>query len=358
MTSPDDTTDVLAGWLQDRIPGASDLQVEQAGGPGSGFSAQTTILAVRWQDATGPRAERFVLRQETPDPPVYPVQVPGFDVEIELQHRVMTALLEHSDLPLAPLVGYEADAGVLGMPFFVMSFVDGVVPIESPMYTLEGFFTTLAPERRTAMVEDGVRQLAAVHAVDWQAAGLGWLLPDGAEPTVERQLDVWQEYAVRELRGREHPLLDRAFTWLRADVPTGSSPVLCWGDPRLGNVIWRDEQAVCLTDWEAAHLAPPEVDLGWWLMFDRWAHESSGLTERAPGDPSRERQAALYAELTGRPVGDTTWFEVFAAVRYAAIVVRVMNRWADRGDLPADHTIWLDNPVTPLLSDLVDEAGA
>lgn len=359
MTIPDDTASAaLARWLEPRLPGATGLVLEQQGSPGSGFSAQTTILSARWTDASGPREDRFVLRQETPDPPVYPVQVPGLDVEIELQHRIMTALLQHTDLQLAPVLGYEPDSGVLGMPFFVMGFVDGLVPIESPMYTLEGFFTELAPERRTAMVEDGVRQLAAVHAVDWQAAGLGWLVPEGAEPTVERQLDVWQEYAGRELRGREHPLLERAWTWLRAEVPTGSAPALCWGDPRLGNVIWRDEKALCLTDFEAAHVAPPEVDLGWWLMFDRWAHETSGVTERAPGDPTREQQKALYEQLTGRTVGDTAWFEVFAAARYAAIVVRVMNRWADRGDLPADHTIWIDNPVTPLLTDLVAEAGA
>jgi aminoglycoside phosphotransferase (APT) family kinase protein len=130
---------------------------------------------------------------------------------------------------------------------------------------------------------------------------------------------------------------------------------LCWGDPRPGNIIWNDHRAACVTDWEAVYIGPPELDLGWWLMFDRWAHETSGITERAEGDLTRDEQTALYEQLVGRPVGDTTWYEVFAAARYAAIVVQVMNRWADRGDLEPDHTIWIDNPVVPCLVSLLDD---
>jgi hypothetical protein len=47
--------------------------------------------------------------------------------------------------------------------------------------------------------------------------------------------------------------------------------------------------------------------------------------------------------------------EVFAAARYAAIVVRVMNRLVARGIFPADHTIWRENPAAACLLALVDE---
>jgi aminoglycoside phosphotransferase (APT) family kinase protein len=201
-----------------------------------------------------------------------------------------------------------------------------------------------------------VRALAAIHAIDWEGAGLGWLTA-GQAPTARRQLDLWSAYSETELRGREHPLLTRSLEWLAATQPPEPAPALCWGDPRPGNIIWRDEQPVTVTDFEAASISPPEVDLGWWLMFDRWAHESSGA-ERLPGEPTRDEQRALYEELSGRPVGDTSWYEVFAAARYAAIVVRVMNRLVDRGDLPADQTIWIDNPVVPCLRDLLEEVGA
>jgi aminoglycoside phosphotransferase (APT) family kinase protein len=345
----------LAQWLQPRLPGVTNVGLEQHGKPGSGFSAETTILAGTWTIESADHAGKFVLRKETPDPPVYPTQVPGVEIEIDIQYRVMSAISAGSSVPIAPLYGYESNAAVLGAPFFVMGFVEGVVPIESPMYTLEGFFTEISADARRTMIDDGVRMLAGIHGIDWQAAGLQWLT-EGSTPSIARQFDLWRSYADRELAGRIHPPLERAWEWLDANRPPEPAVTLCWGDPRPGNIIWHDDRAACVTDFEAAAIAPPEIDLGWWLMFDRWSHENSGA-ERLPGEPTRAEQTALYEQLSGRTVGDTTWYEVFAAARYCAIVVRVMNRLVLRGHMPADQTIWIDNPVVPCLEDLLATAG-
>ncbi len=58
----------------------------------SGFSADTTMVDVAVTRGGIANEERYVLRTESPDPPVYPVQVPGWQVEIELQYRIMDAL--------------------------------------------------------------------------------------------------------------------------------------------------------------------------------------------------------------------------------------------------------------------------
>jgi aminoglycoside phosphotransferase (APT) family kinase protein len=88
-------------------------------------------------------------------------------------------------------------------------------------------------------------------------------------------------------------------------------------------------------------------------MFDRWSHEVMGAA-RLAGEPTRDEQRDRYSEATGRDVGDTFFFEVFAAVRYTVIVVIVMNRMVARGDLPADQTIWLENPAVDCLVQLLD----
>ncbi|MCU0310756.1 MAG: phosphotransferase family protein [Acidimicrobiales bacterium] len=350
----DATTEALGRWLAPRLGAVGEVRLTPAGAPSSGFSAETVVLDATWRSVDGDRASRLVLRRETPDPPVYPTQVPGLTVEVEIQHRVMEALAATGRVPLAPLLGYEASAEVLGAPFFVMGFVEGMVPIESPMYTLEGFFTALDPARRRTMTRTGVEALAAVHAVDWRADGFAWLLAPGTEPSAGHQLDLWEAYGDLELAGREHPLWSTARTWLRGDVPDGSPATLCWGDPRLGNIIWHDDRPACLTDFEAACIAPPEVDLGWWLMADRWAHEISDA-ERLPGEATRAEQVEHYEAVSGRIVGDTAWWEIFAAFRYTAIVVRVMNRMVARGHLPADNTIWLENPASACLAHLLEE---
>jgi aminoglycoside phosphotransferase (APT) family kinase protein len=342
----------LAEWLAARL-GARTVTITEVGMPSSGFSAETMLFTAVTPDGD----RRLVLRKETPDPPVYPSQVPGLTVEVEIQYRAMEAMAHASDIPLAPLVGYEGDTAVLGTQFFVMGAVAGDVPIENPPYTQAGFFVDATAEQRHRMIACGLDVLARVHAVDWRAAGFGWLLPHGEEPTAARQLRIWEEYAYRELDGRTHPGIDRARDWLHANLPYGSAPGVCWGDPRPGNIIWDDFTPACVTDWEAVSIAPPEVDIGWWLFFDRTMHETVGAPRR-PGDPTREEQRALYAGAAGRDVGDLAPFEVLSGFRYAAIVVRVMNRLVARGDLPPDQTIWLDNPPAQALTQVLDEVGA
>ena len=126
-----------------------------------------------------------------------------------------------------------------------------------------------------------------------------------------------------------------------------------WGDSRLGNIIYAGDQVACITDFENAAIAPAEIDLGWWLMFDRTQHEVVA-TQRLPGEPTREEQRAFYMRCAGRDLGDMHYYEVFAAMRYTAIVVRVMNRGVERGMVPPDHGLWLANPASQCLADLLD----
>jgi aminoglycoside phosphotransferase (APT) family kinase protein len=309
-------------------------------------------VAVTRNGAT--REERYVVRTESPEPPIYPVQVRGWEVEIELQYRIMAALAQHSDGPVAPMIGYERDPATLGAPFFVMGFVAGDVPVESPPYTTAGFFLDLRPSDRTRMLDAGLSTLARVHAVDWRSAELDWLVPAGTTPGLDTQLTLWEHYTRAELRDRVHPLVDRAYELLHSERPSASPAGLCWGDPRPGNIIWRDATPACITDFEAASIAPPELDVGWWLMFDRTMHEGADVG-RLEGDPTREQQLAMYEAAAGRAVPDIRWFEICAATRYCAIVVRVMNRAVDRGVMPADHTIWLENPASTALEALLAE---
>ena len=301
------------------------------------------------------RTERYVLRREMPEPSVYPQQAPGLDVEIEIQFRTMQALAKHTRVPLAPLLGLERAPAVFGAPFFVMGFVDGAVPSVAPPYAAAGFFAEAAPDQRRRLVEDGLRVLSEIHALDWRAAGFGWLAPPGVTPGTARQLTLWEEFALRELAGRRHPLLEGAFAWLRARVPEGEESVLSWGDARIGNMIWQDFRCACVTDFENVALAPRAFDLGWWLMFDRWSHESLGAVPRLPGEPTRDEQRAHYERCAGVALGDTRYYEVLAAARYCAIVVRVMNRSVARGELPADQRIWLENPASTCLAQLMEE---
>jgi len=344
----------LEGWLAAKL-GAERVGLATPRRLSGGYSAETIVLEASVTRGGRAHAERYVLRREMPEPAIYPQQAPGLEVEIEIQWRTMRALAQHSRVPLAPLVGFERDAGVLGAPFFVMGFVDGAVPGVAPPYAAQGFFADAKPEQRARLVDDGLRVLAEVHALDWRAAGLDWLSPMDTTPGTLRQIELWSSYAQRELAGRAHPLMTDTFAWLRANAPRGEQLVLSWGDSRIGNMIWRDFRCVCVTDFENVAIAPRAYDVGWWLMFDRWSHESIGCIPRLPGEPTRDEQRSCYEKHAGVRVGDTRFYELLAAARYCAIVVRVMNRAVARGEMPADQRVWLENPATVCLQQLLAE---
>lgn len=353
MLSDAELREPFARWLARRWPDAAKLEVGEFRSPKSGWTARTIFVPVRGERAGRGFEETLVFRLESPEPAVYPQQAPGLDVEIDIQYRVMEALTRAGALPLAPLVGYESDPGWIGTPFFAMGFIPGEVAIESPPYPSAGFFAEASPERRRALLRSGLRVLAEVHRIDYRRVGLDFLVHPGREPGIGRQIDLWQEFGRRELGPREHPLFDQALRWLRAHLPSGLRTGFSWGDSRLGNIIFQGEKVACITDFENAAIAPPEFDLGWWLMFDRTMHEAAGVP-RPEGDLTREEQRDLYCEFAGRDVGDTHYYEVLAATRYCAIVVRVMNRMVARGLLPADNVIWRENPAATALAQLLE----
>ena len=344
----------LGEWLRPRLGATGKVEASGLGSPAAiGYSAETTVISAAFDTAEGKVERRLVLRTEVPEPAIYPAQTTGIDVDIDVQRRLMQSVARASTVPVAPILGYEPDPSVIGTPFFVMEFVEGVVPAVDPPYTASGFFADAQPAQREQMIAAGLRVLAAVHRIDWRSAGLDWLLPSGEQPTTGRQLRLWEQCGRTALRGRRHDAMDKAAEVLHRHLPEGSEPGLCWGDARPGNIIWRDWQCASVTDWEGASIAPPESDLAWWLMFDRTMHEGVGL-ERLPGDASREEQLAIYEEAARRKVEGLRLHEIFAAYRYCVVVVQIANRLVDRGLLPADNEFWVNNPIVNTLKNLME----
>ncbi|MED5599856.1 MAG: phosphotransferase family protein, partial [Actinomycetota bacterium] len=246
------------------------------------------------------------------------------------------------------------DGKVLGGPFFVTGFVAGDIPREDPAYVVEGFYAEATPQRRRAMNEAAVQTIATVNRVDWMAVGLGHLVPEGCEPTNLRQLDLWEEFASGELRGRPHPILAEGWRRLRAEVPPDAAAALCWGDCRLGNIFWDGATPVCTTDFEGATIAPAEFDLGWFLSFDRWIHEACG-NPRLDGEPTREELVGVYERALGRRAVGVRWHEAFGAARYCTLVLRIMNRLEERGLLPPGSDLYLGGGVTDALRMQLEE---
>ena len=343
-------------WFASRHPERTDITVTDIDIPVStGFSNETVFVDLAWTEAGESRSDKYVARIEPTGGALFPAQTDACSVSVEVQHRAMQTVGAHCDAPVPELLGYESDPSILGQPFFVMGFTPGRVPADTPRYSEEGFLVDEAsPEDRTRMVTTGLRAMGQIHGIDWQQADLGWLDTSGVgKPTTAVQLDLYRASTLAELDGREHPVLDAAFEWLRENDPHDDRIGLSWGDSRLGNILWQDYTPAAVVDWEACALSPTEADVGWWLMFDRMSFDELGAA-RMEGFPTREEMIDIYQRESGREVRNPHYWEVFATMRFCAIFIGLADRMVTNGLVPSELNMSVANMVTQSLATHLD----
>lgn len=356
--SPEEVAASIADWLGREVGTA--VSVEIVGGINSnGLSSDTLVLDGTWADGGG----RFVTRAAPTagDVPVFP------SYALAHQREVMRLVGELTDVPVPQIPYADLEGRALGTPLFLMRHVEGVVPPDVLPYNFgDNWFAdaSLAEQRR--LQEETVGILAALHDIP-DAAGTFAFLAEGQpgragspEQHLRRVRD-WYEYAAADV-GRS-PLVERGLAWLAAHPPTPARPdeaVLCWGDARIGNVLYRDFRPVAVLDWEMAALGPRELDVAW-MVFAHRVFESITEVLAMPGMPHVLREedvVAAYAERTGVRLGDLTWFHVLAGVQWACVFLRTGARQVHFGEIERPDDIESLFHHRLLLERILDEAGA
>jgi aminoglycoside phosphotransferase (APT) family kinase protein len=278
------------------------------------------------------------------------------DAEFSTQYRVMKSLADGgSAVPLPSLGWYEEDPQYLGVPFFTMDHVEGNVPPDNIPYTMEGWVVEAAPEQQERMWWSGIDALAAVHRTDWRSLGLHWL-SDGkrGRPGIQQQMSYYRDYLDWATKGIRVPVIESTWQWLVEHQPAEDGDVvLSWGDSRIGNIIWDDFQCAAVLDWEMASLGQPEMDLGWYLYFDRQFTEPLGVP-RPAGFGSHEDTIERYGELMGRPMQDVFFYEVFSGFRFAVIMYRLSDLVFGKDVVDETPDMATNNLATQLLASMLD----
>ncbi len=364
VANPETYRAALDAWMKTQLPEAAGLRVLDVDMPrATGFSNETVFFSTTGveSDASGrsrPTTRKWVARIEPPDGGIFPVQTPECEISCRVQHRIMSAIRESGVAPMPELLPFEADPSVLGRAFFVMEFVEGVIPADVPRYTQAGFLVDEAgPSQRDRMVREACETMARIARLDWRTLGLDWLdVRAEGDPTLQDQLALYRDYCLRELGGREHPIIMASLDWLDANAPSAETGV-SWGDSRLGNMIWQDYRCVSVCDWEAVSLCPPEADIGWFVMFDRMSFEDFGVP-RLEGFPTREEQVSIWEAVSGRKVADTIdYWEVFGAMRFDAIMIKLGHRMTRAGIVPESQNMAVENGTTEALGRLLERQG-
>ncbi|HLN16507.1 MAG TPA: phosphotransferase family protein [Acidimicrobiales bacterium] len=349
---PAEVAETVARWLATHLGEAAAPEVGEVSAPmTTGFSNETIMCRATWIEG-GRRADRRLVVRVAPTKHLL-----FLEADFSLQYRVMLTLAEgDAGVLLPPLRWFEADDSWLGAPFFLMDHVDGVVagePTYDCAWLVEG-----TPAEQERLWWSGLEAMAQVHRTDWRGLRLDWLIDQQrGPPGIEQQLAYYRDYLDWADEGRPVPVAEAAWEWLLAHRPEQHQElVLCWGDSRIGNIIWQDFTAQAVIDWEMATVGPAELDFGWWLYFDR--QFSEGMVdeprERPAGFPSREETIDRYAELLGRPLHDLFWYEVFAGFRFAVIFARLAELIKGSGLLPEDSDMGWNNIATQCVAEMLE----
>ena len=299
--------DSFARWAAGALPGlTAPFRAEVIAGGQSNITAHMT-------DADG---REFVVRR----PPLHSVLPTAHDMGRE--YRIIHAL-GPTPVPVPEAMATCADPDVIGAPFYVMSYVAGIVLNDTA--TAE---RTLDTEARARAGRSLVDALVALHDVDVDAVGLGDLAR--RDELVRRQLKRWHAQ-FEASKTRELPIIDRVHDRLAATIPEQTESTVVHGDFRLGNcVVDAGGDIRAVLDWEICTLGDPRADVGYVLAT--WAEPGDALRADdrnptlTPGFTTRDALLAHYAAQSGRDVSAIPYFVAFSFWRLACILEGVLAR--------------------------------
>ncbi len=352
----------VIGWLRE-----SGLQVFSAQPSARLIAGGRSNLTYLLDDGQ----RRAVLRR----PPLGHVLATAHDMERE--HRVLSALVQTA-VPVPQPLALCPDPTVTGAPFYLMSFVDGLI-VRHPADV-----EPLDAGQRDGLARAMVDVLADLHAVDPDAVGLtGFGRPEGY---LERQLRRWSAQ-LEASRSRDLPGIEALRDALSAGVPDAGAAVgpagcVLHGDFRLDNLVVSDPrrpvaedgagpepaagvpEVLAVLDWEMSTLGDPLADLGLLLAYwDGLGQLPNPVVEAIgpqAGFPPGPTLADWYAERSGTDISGLPWYVAFGFFKIAVILEGIHYRFVRGGTVgPGFDRI---GPLVPALVELgrlaLPEGGA
>jgi len=329
----------LEAYLRDHVAGfAAPLVVRQFKG---GQSNPTYLVETPLR--------RYVLRRKPPGK-----LLPSAHA-VDREYRIISALAAQG-FPVAEPVLYCADEGIVGTPFFLMSYVAGRVFWEPQMPGAD-------PAERAAVYDAMNAALARLHSFDPAAIGLADY--GRGENYVARQVERWsKQYRASQTEAVDD--MENLIAWLPAHLPPPQNPRVVHGDYRLDNIILASgaPEIAAVLDWELSTLGDPLADFSYHLMqwhmppSDAGTGSLVGQDLAALGIPSLPAYVESYVARTG--LDPRPYLPVYFAYnffRLAAILQGIVGRVRD-GTATSAYAAAKAEMVRPLAAKAWDFARA
>ncbi|MDZ4859885.1 MAG: phosphotransferase family protein [Candidatus Hydrogenedentes bacterium] len=300
----------LERYLKENIEGASGpLSIEQFP---SGHSNLTYLLRL------GDR--ELVLRR------------PPFGSKVKSAHdmgREYTVLSRLNPVyPPAPRpLAYCEDDSIIGAKFYVMERIKGVILRQKKPKDL-----VTSPEIVAGCCTSLIKNLAALHAIDYKSIGLDHLYK--GPNYVERQVNGWADRYTGS-KTDDIPEIDQVISWLRQRIPADTGAALVHNDCKFDNIVLDPNdltRIIGVLDWEMATIGDPLADLGtslgyWIEPTDDAVNVVQCFMTTEPGALTRMQLAEIYAARTGRDISNILYYYVLALMKLAVIVQQIYYRY-------------------------------
>jgi aminoglycoside phosphotransferase (APT) family kinase protein len=299
----------LEAYLAAGIDGfGADMRVQQFRG---GASNPTFLLTT--QGPQGPHL--YVLRKKPPG------QLLASAHQVDREFRIMKAL--EGQVPVPHMRLLCDDPEIIGTGFYVMDYMEGRIFRDAALPGLQ-------PAERAAIYDQLNATLAKLHAVDFEAVGLGDFGRPGSY--FERQIGRW----TKQYRGAESehiPAMEALIEELPRLIPADQSVTIAHGDYRLENVMFHptEPRLIAVLDWELSTIGHPLADLAYNAFLWR-SHGASwgtldGVDFAASGIPTEAKYVEAYRRRTGRPeIAGWNFYMAFGIFRLASISQGVYRR--------------------------------
>lgn len=209
-----------------------------------------------------------------------------YDVSIE--YRVLCALND-TDIAVPETYWHEPDPEVLGLPFYVMEKVEGLVHFFTMSFDPD-FCLIPDDDERLSLADDFIRNIALIHNADWRSLGLDFLGDPGpANGSALMQVEYWEDVIARAGFGKK-PVVEYAVAWLKDNLLENDRVCLVHGDYRTGNYIAKGGRIAAVLDWEMVHLGDPMEDVSY-IIGSPWRspRPRSWISHLLPLDEFYER---------------------------------------------------------------------
>ena len=265
---------------------------------------------------------------------------------VDREFRILNALAG-SAVPVPRALCYCDDVSVAGTPFYLMEYVEGRI-FWNP--ALPG----LTPPERAAIYEEMNRVIAAIHAIDPDAAGLADF--GRRENYVARQIERWsKQYRASELERIDS--MEQLIDWLPRHVPPDEPARITHGDFRIDNLIFdRHELRIrAVIDWELATLGNALSDFAYNCMPYRMPEVRAQGPRRARSRAARHSvRAGVRREISradrticGARAGAFDFYIAFNLFRLASILQGVAAR-ARLGNASSEHATEAGSLTRPI----------